>query len=75
MQSFFQDFRRDGGSQVTVEYHYEDGGTCVCIEKAWHSGPFATAATIGHDVLLNQEEDERMCEWIMENRWYGDHEQ
>ncbi len=33
MQSFFQDFKRDDGSPVTVEYHYEDGGSCVCIEK------------------------------------------
>lgn len=31
MRSFFQDFKRDDGSPVTVEYHYEDGGNCACI--------------------------------------------
>jgi hypothetical protein len=66
-QSFFQDFKRDDGSPVTVEYHYEDHGNCACIEKAWRE-------PLGHDVMLTQEEDGRMCEWIMENRWHSDHD-
>lgn len=66
-QSFFQDFKRDDGSPVTVEYHYEDGGFCPCIEKAWREPS-------GQDVLLTQDEDNRMCDWIMENRWFSDHD-
>ncbi len=40
----------------------------VPIEKAWRE-------PLGHGVALTREEDDRMCDWIMENRWHSDCEE
>ena len=68
MRTFFQDFTRDNGIPVTVEYGYEDCGSCVCIKEAWK--------THGDNerVVLTDAEDERMAAWIMEHRHWTDHD-
>ena len=33
-RTFFKDFTRDNGDQITVEHQIEDG-TCACIIDAW----------------------------------------
>ena len=69
-RTFFQDFKTDNDQPVTVEYYYSDGGECVCIEESWREPDMPGDVAI--DVTLSLKEDERMCAWIMENRFYSD---
>jgi hypothetical protein len=70
-RSYFQDFNLDDGRKVTVEYGYEDGGTCPCILDAWIEPANWAAEAV--NVKLTGAEDERMCAWIMEHRYWSDH--
>ena len=70
-RTFFQDFTTDSGQPITVEYFYERGES-VCIKGAWiePSSPDLMAT----DVVLTDAENDRMAEWISENRFYSDQE-
>ncbi len=68
VSTFFQDFKRDDGTDVTVEYFYEDHGTGACIKEAWRSEDVE-----GTELLeLTDAEHERMTAWIMEHRSQDD---
>jgi hypothetical protein len=68
VKTFFQDFKRDDGTDVTVEYFYKDHGTCACIKEAWRSEDVE-----GTELLeLRDAEHERMTAWIMEHRSQDD---
>lgn len=66
-----QNFKTDNDLDVTVEYAYEDHGTCVSIWECWHEGDDLGDCAI--DVKLTNKEHDRMCAWIMENRHWSDY--
>jgi hypothetical protein len=70
-QTFFQDFKTDNDDPVTVEYGYEADG-CVCIVQAWREPQ--ELGDVAIDVKLTDNEEQRMCTWIAEHRYWSDHE-
>lgn len=71
-RSFFENsLKTDNDMPVTVEYFYEDRGNCVCIKEAWREPD--ELGDVAVDVKLTDREDERMCAWIMEHRYWTDH--
>jgi hypothetical protein len=65
--TFFQDFKRDDGLDVTVQYCYEDHGTVVCIMECWSTqeGEKSEDPPL---IELTDAEHERIAVWIMKHR-------
>lgn len=69
MRTFFQDFMVED-DEVTVEYGYEDHGSCVVIKECWREPD--EPGDVAIDVKLSDQQRERMEAWIMEHRSWTD---
>jgi len=71
MQTFFQDFTRDDGTLICVEYGYGDLGAHVMFEDAWRKAD--EHMEDAPRIELSDDERDRFEAWIMEHRWHDDH--